>query len=310
MVLASPPAFVEAYYRYCQRGILDALSQHQTSLGGGRPWLVLLEHLSAPPRQAPVVLLQLEHTLVLPGGRDAEGAVEGSVDAPGGHEKYLARLVGGDASYARASSVIDYSAPNIQNILRSSLAASYAGRAHYVAPLLTTARGALGKRSHVVVATMHGSPDSGRRGMVKEQLRAMGIDVINISNVWADYEEHFDQIAVLLNVHQTPHHHSLEELRVLPAILREVVVVSEEFPLQHELVYGDVVLTSALGELAATVRRTVQSYEDVWDALYGDDRARRIEDELVRANSRAFSAIAKDLQGQATRAATARPPFQ
>ncbi|MGC5585123.1 hypothetical protein [Ornithinimicrobium sp. W1665] len=146
--------------------------------------------------------------------------------------------------------------------------------------------------------------------MVKEQLRAMGIDVINISNVWADYEEHFDQIAVLLNVHQTPHHHSLEELRVLPAILREVVVVSEEFPLQHELVYGDVVLTSALGELAATVRRTVQSYEDVWDALYGDDRARRIEDELVRANSRAFSAIAKDLQGQATRAATARPPFQ
>ncbi len=45
--------------------------------------------------------------------------------------------------------------------------------------------------------------------------------------------------AILINVHQTSHHHTLEELRLLPALLRSMAIVSEETPLFKHVPYSD-----------------------------------------------------------------------
>ena len=78
-----------------------------------------------------------------------------------------------------------------------------------------------------------------------------------------------DATKILVNVHQTDHHHTLEELRVLPALLRGVIVVSETVPLRECLPYERFVVWSSYENLAATVADVHRNYDEYRERIFG-----------------------------------------
>ena len=182
-VLRNPPVHVRAYYRYCQDGLSAALSCTE---GNASVWLGFNNPASRPPPRPVVGRLQLEHTLVAPGGRDLGDAPLGVVPLTSGQGRYFVRLEGGTAPYTRADGIIDYSVPNLVNIAESTLAGLYQGKAEYVAPLLSAPPKEPRPANTPTVVTMHGRPTEGRRGAVFRQLQRAGISPRNIENVWED----------------------------------------------------------------------------------------------------------------------------
>ena len=111
MLIGDYPYYVEDYRRYVE----ETLAQHPR-----------LSDLRAR--------LQLEHTLVMAGGRDSVGFRPGTVPSPdGGH--YLVR-VEHPHRFDDADLVVDYSLPNIHNVRDSGHFADIAEKLTYVPPLL------------------------------------------------------------------------------------------------------------------------------------------------------------------------------
>ena len=68
-----------------------------------------------------------------------------------------------------------------------------------------------------------------------------------------------DSTQILINVHTTAHHHTLEEYRVLPALLRGCVVVSEDVPLAREVPYADSIVFAPYERLLAISQDSYQT---------------------------------------------------
>lgn len=258
-------------------------------------WLVLREDLSVAPERSRKIVLQLEHTIVAPGGRGVDGSPLGYVPLSTGPGIYHVRLEGGPAIFGTAEGIIEYSCPNVTNVLSSELAGVYRDRAEYIAPLLSGLPNQLRPRAEVAIATMHGSPDAGRRGVIRRRISRMGHIIGNIENVWANYGPVFDKVAILVNVHQTEQHHTLEELRVLPAVERGVIVVTEDVPLLDDVPYREFLIAVPYCRLAETVDIVARNYEEHWNELFGDGRLGLVHDRWVVANKQAFARLAARL---------------
>lgn len=101
------------YQRYCLGLVRRALVDDGLALD------VVFGDLPTPPTFRPErtvrIGMQCEHTLVKPGGRDADGAPAGGIPLPGSGHTYLVRIAGHER-LRRCDLVIDYSLPNLANI--------------------------------------------------------------------------------------------------------------------------------------------------------------------------------------------------
>jgi hypothetical protein len=73
----------------------------------------------------------------------------------------------------------------------------------------------------------------------------------------------------MLNIHQTEHHHTFEEFRVLPALLRGLVVICEESPLISSIPYSQFVVWSSINDLPMNVMKVKENYNDYVDRFFG-----------------------------------------
>jgi hypothetical protein len=73
----------------------------------------------------------------------------------------------------------------------------------------------------------------------------------------------------MINIHQTEHHHTLEELRVLPAVCCGVIVVCERSPLTEHLPYNEFIVWSDFDAVLETVEE-VLNYDEYYNRIYGD----------------------------------------
>jgi hypothetical protein len=89
---------------------------------------------------------------------------------------------------------------------------------------------------------------------------------------------------ILVNVHQTDHHHTFEELRVLPALLCGVVVVSETVPLREEIPYHDFIVWCDYDQIIDTVRAVRDDYESYRRKMFGDGRFKAIISAMRKRN--------------------------
>lgn len=279
----NPPHYIAAYYNHCTNLLRHALDTIESVTA-----VRIALHADASPRRwsGKTVLMQLEHTLVAPGGRDMHNAPKGNVPLVDGEGTYHVRLDAGETAVDQADAIIEYSCANIANVTDSDLAHLYAGKAFYVPPLLCRPNTMSEPRSTPHICTMHGQSTTGRRGELADILTARGIHVENIEGVWSQYEAALDRYAILLNVHQTENHHTLEELRVLPAILRQVVVVTEEVPLIRTLPYGDFLVTAPFRSLPDVLAQVRDNYEEYWHSIYGSGEAQDLYKQLRHESER------------------------
>lgn len=109
----------------------------------------------------------------------------------------------------------------------------------HVAPLLAgpaPTAGDDGRRG--VVTTFNDSGQPRRRELISRLARE-GIEVRNVTGVYGErgLRGLYGGAEVVVNVRQTDHHDTLEELRVLPALLCGAIVVSEDVPLRSLVPY-------------------------------------------------------------------------
>ena len=217
------------------------------------------------------VCLETEHSLVLPGGRDVPA------DTPVGRVRsvdgalYHVRSVDCDVVRGDFDLVVQYSATNVKNFELSGLFDEPTlARIVYV-PALQFDYSPGAPRAGRSVITTFVVPEEPRR---REFAAAMaGVEIENHRGIVdpADMMRLYDRSAILLNVHQTPHHHTLEEFRVLPALLRGVVVISEAVPLVEHVPFREYVVWTTLADFPATTRHVLAHYEEYHRRFFGSE---------------------------------------
>lgn len=70
-----------------------------------------------------------------------------------------------------------------------------------------------------------------------------------------------DKFKILVNIHQTDFHHTLEELRVLPALMTGILIVSEDVPYKDVIPYYKHIIWSSYDDLPRTINDVLDNYE-------------------------------------------------
>lgn len=215
--------------------------------------------------------MEYEHSLVLPGGINIPpnspiGNVP-SIYKDGSH--YL--VVSAACQLPPHDLIIQYSIPNMQNFeLSNRFDVALLEKMIYVPPLEYEYNPYHLERGLTTITTFV-TPGVSRRHTIIESLEAKGIHVENHNHIISRerMKEVYDASAIMLNIHQTPHHHTLEELRILPALMRGVVVISETAPLIENVPYSSFVVWSSIGDLPATITNVTENYETYFDRFFG-----------------------------------------
>lgn len=225
------------------------------------------------------IVLQHEHTLVLPGGRDVPAGtpvgVVPSIFDPA--ESYLVRIVNA-ALYETADIVVDYAVPNVVNVTTSGIFPDPILEKIVYAPSLPFAYETGGDRSLDVLSNFYDTAQPRRAPLIRA-LTDRFPGYRNVTGVFdhAGLARLYGSARILVNAHQTPHHHTIEEFRVLPALSRGAIVISEDVPLRTHIPYHQHVVWCRFEEIPDTVAAVRADYDAVFDRIHGGGRlARRL----------------------------------
>lgn len=119
--------------------------------------------------------------------------------------------------------------------------------------------------------TTFNDPEQPRRKDLYVRLLQHGIHATNRNQIHgrAEMMALYDSTSILINVHQTDHHHTLEEFRVLPALLRGVVIVCEISPLTESIPYSDFLVMSSIEDVPSKVLEVMGNYHTYFDRFFG-----------------------------------------
>lgn len=288
------PIFIRHYYLYCVALFRQRLLQET------RPINVVFGDYAVTFANAQRTLhidLQYEHTLVKPGGRDSAGAEPGTVPIADSDACYLVRIERYH-QLRQLDAVIEYSGPNLANIAACGRFGAYLENNVLIAPLLYAFDAGSSHRPEGIIS-LFGDTAQPRRSAFLQRAQAAGLPLQNIQRVFdAEALRHlYRRTRVLVNVHQTDHHHTFEELRVLPALLCGVVVVSEEVPLKEHIPYARFIIWSRHQDLIETARETEENHAQHYQRIFGDPELARVLEAMRQSNLDAVDRAVRRMLG-------------
>jgi hypothetical protein len=276
---------IREYYLYCVQLLKRHLSTHTSDVN------VILGpyHVNFPNNNRVIkVDLQVEHTLVKEGGRSVDQIIHGEVNY-NDNQKYLIRIPNYDY-YNSLDYVIEYSLPNVHNISTNNLFADYLKKVTHIHPMLCDINFNRSKKTDVVCLF---SGESDRRGIVVNRLLQESISIVNVKNCFSSscLSERYSKTKILVNVHQTNDHHTFEELRVLPALLNGVIVVSEDVPLKEKIPYSDFIVWCDYTEIPAKVSEVYNNYEKYYDEIFASSNIKEYINKMGSDNLKSINVI-------------------
>ena len=109
-------------------------------------------------------------------------------------------------------------------------------------------------------------PERPRRLAFSKLMQESNIRVRNVKNTpFENLKALYDTTAIMLNIRQNEHLQTLEEFRVLPALLRGVIIISEDVPLKENISYHEFMLWTSWQSFPETTRHTMENYDEVHD---------------------------------------------
>jgi hypothetical protein len=102
-----------------------------------------------------------------------------------------------------------------------------------------------------------------RRYKLLENIKNLNIPHLNVNNCFEklQLQNLYKNTKILINIHQTHHHHTFEELRVLPAIECGVIVICENSPLSHLIPYHNYIIWSSYDDILNKVNEVINNYD-------------------------------------------------
>lgn len=235
--------------------------------------------------------IQCEHTLVKVGGRSVNEKIYGSVDSDDG--KYLIRI--DKFNYFNSlNSVIEYSQPNIYNISTNEFFSDYLKKINYIAPTIYDIDFDLEYKNDIITLFNSNSGNK-RRDLILNDLNEVGVKYKMVENCFNEecLVNTYKHSKIMVNVHQTDHHHTFEELRILPAISNGVIIISEDTPLKGVIPYGEYIVWAPYGELAKKTKEVADNYLEYYDKIFNGGRLKNILLDLKENNKKKIGNIIK-----------------
>jgi len=205
--------------------------------------------------------INFEHTLVKNGGRSIpEGTPFGNVDYDI-NKKYLVRIVD-ILKYSNSEIIIDYSIPNIYNINSCSLYEEFSKKNIYISSSIYEPY-FLKENRNILTLTTFINTNEPRRKELFNKINNEKIEHININNCFDknNLQNILKNTKILINIHQTPHHHTFEELRVLPALECGVIVISEKSPLYELIPYNNLIIWANYDDIIEKTKEIINNYD-------------------------------------------------
>ncbi len=272
-------SYVKQYYLYCISIFIKILEKKNYNYN-----FIFGNYDYKFPNKNPFFKIgfQIEHTLILQGGRDVSNAHLGKIKS--GNSYYLA-YVQGYNELKKMDFIIEYSKPNYINILKSGFYDNYIKKNTIISPALYKNLHINNNRSKNVVTTFINTNEP-RRKKILNELVEKKVSFSNETNQFNSEEvlNLYTNTKILINVHQTNHHHTLEELRILPALQCGCVIISENVPLKDEVPYSNFILWADYEEIVDKTIDVVNNYETIFKNLILDKNLNSILDEIQDEN--------------------------
>jgi hypothetical protein len=215
------------------------------------------------------VTINYEHTLV---DSIAEPSFpKGTIPVLGKpSETYAVRMLGLYYDHSKSDIIIDYSCPNIKNLEFYPIVSKMV----YIAPILYPICETQPTKTIDTLTTFTNLEFPRRQKLIDE----LGPNHINRNNCFEkdDLLKLYLSTKVLINVHQTEFHHTVEELRILPALACGVIVISEDSPLKETIPYYKSVIWVPYNEIVSKTHEVLENYESYREPL---DRLKTLHEE-------------------------------
>jgi hypothetical protein len=238
--------------------------------------------------------INYEHTLVKKGGRSVPKKT------PFGKVKYSKKNVyyvriHGFQKLNSADIVIDYSNPNIYNVKTSTLFNDFSNKHIYIAPYIYKNIDTTPENRDIKMLTTFINVNEPRRKQLLCNIKTGGLEHTNINNCFdkIELQELYRNTKILINIHQTDHHDTFEELRVLPALQNGVLVVSEKSPLNHLIPYNNLIIWSDYDNIIDTVKEVLKNYVSIFSAIFTEKNSNILQN-LNKKNIQNLETIIKN----------------
>ena len=227
--------------------------------------------------------INYEHTLVKEGGRNCKKDPLGKIKY-GVNNYYLVRIC--DYLYLNSNDIIiDYSCPNIFNVNESNLFHDFSKKHIYLSACLYNDLNINTNNRKIELLTTFISLKQERRKRLVHQLKISNLNHININNCFNknDLQQLYQNTKILINIHQTPHHDTFEELRCLPALQNGVIIISEKVPLTHLIPYHQLIIWSDYDNIVNKTIEILDNYQEYVNTIFTEKNINLLKD-IDKAN--------------------------
>lgn len=259
--------YVKDYYNYIVKLLRKILMNNDYRIN-----VLLNYHYNIANNNKNIVIgINFEHTLVKIGGRSAENSSPGNISNMDSDEKYLVRIEGYH-NLINKNIIIDYSIPNLININKSLRYDDYYNKCIYISALLYKPYFNIENRNIKLLTTFINTNEP-RRFKLLENIKNKNMEHTNINNCFdkKQLKALYRNTKIIINIHQTDHHHTFEELRVLPALLNGVIVIAEDSPLYESIPYHNHVIWSSYENILDKVAEVENNYEDYYKKIFNEE---------------------------------------
>jgi hypothetical protein len=279
---------ISEYYLYCVKLFKEVILNNKSLNKGFHYFFDLTQkesNLGTLGSCNKCVRIQYEHTLVKQGGRSSENAEVGNVYD--GENFYLVRVESKEV-YEQTDIIIEYSYLNMINLVLSGCFQNHLNKTIHIAPIIYNGmiddilnhERNVSKRSLDVLTTFINTFEP-RRAQFLGELYNNNINTENHNNCWEtpydidSWDDNYlnrkiiklyNSAKILVNIHQTDHHHTLEELRVLPALTSGIIVISEPVPMMDAIPYHNFIIWSTMDNMVNTIKKILENYSQYVDS--------------------------------------------
>jgi hypothetical protein len=274
-----PPLHISEYYNYCLNILINLLSKTDFSLN------IIFGDIPTNFNNKNKIIkidIQCEHTLVLKGGRGVTEEIFGNTMNEN-NEPYLIRV--DRYNYLNSIDfVIDYSFPNLFNITSNNYFNQFSKKILVVSPIIYDVNTSNNEKTDSI--TMFTNINNPRRDQMLNNLKKVDPKFKNITDCFSskDITRLYKTTKILVNIHQTDHHHTFEELRVLPALTQGVLVISENVPLKDKIPYHEHIIWSDYDDIPNTLMYVQNNYEMIYNKVFNDSLFKKFELMLLNNN--------------------------
>lgn len=213
--------------------------------------------------------INYEHTLVKEGGRDVP------MNTPYGNiqynttKNYLVRI----ENYHildKSDLIIDYSFPNLFNVKSCNLFTSFSKKHLYISPSLYNNLYINNKNRNIQSLTTFFNINEPRRYNLLTLIKQQQLEHQNINDCFDknNLQMLYQNTKIVINIHQTEHHHTFEELRCLPALQNGVIVISENSPLMDLIPYKNLIIWTDYDNIISKTKEILNNYEQFYNSIF------------------------------------------